>query len=197
MRGLIVSGAKVVATTSTLTHYNFIANNGAAADQDERFRLRLHRAHRRARREAVLPSFVRIRGDRRGQPVRLSAVQPPGRERFHHRVRQSFRAVRKRFCVRRYRQGQQLLPALGLPAALHVPRLHASGGQAGFHRGAAAERRRSHRRERFPRRAGGSGRGARVAQSVLGADGRDGAHDLRRGRRATCCRISNTAWRIA
>ena len=27
--GSIVSGAKVVATTSTLTHYNFIANNGA------------------------------------------------------------------------------------------------------------------------------------------------------------------------
>ena len=27
--GLMVSGAKVVATTSTLTHYNFIANNGA------------------------------------------------------------------------------------------------------------------------------------------------------------------------
>ena len=27
--GLIISGAKVVATTSTLTHYNFIANNGA------------------------------------------------------------------------------------------------------------------------------------------------------------------------
>ena len=27
--GLIVSGAKVVATTSTLTHFNFIANNGA------------------------------------------------------------------------------------------------------------------------------------------------------------------------
>src|ERR1700740_476057 len=26
--GLIISGAKVVATTSTLTHYNFIANNG-------------------------------------------------------------------------------------------------------------------------------------------------------------------------
>jgi 4-hydroxyphenylacetate 3-monooxygenase len=28
-KGLIVSGAKVVATTSSLTHYNFIANNGA------------------------------------------------------------------------------------------------------------------------------------------------------------------------
>lgn len=28
-RGLVVSGAKVVATTSSLTHFNFIANNGA------------------------------------------------------------------------------------------------------------------------------------------------------------------------
>jgi 4-hydroxyphenylacetate 3-monooxygenase len=28
-KGLIVSGAKVVATTSSLTHFNFIANNGA------------------------------------------------------------------------------------------------------------------------------------------------------------------------
>ena len=27
--GLVISGAKVVATTSSLTHYNFIANNGA------------------------------------------------------------------------------------------------------------------------------------------------------------------------
>ena len=43
--GLIISGAKVVATTSTLTHYNFIANNGALPDQDEGFRVRLHRAH--------------------------------------------------------------------------------------------------------------------------------------------------------
>jgi 4-hydroxyphenylacetate 3-monooxygenase len=35
--GLVISGAKVVATTSTLTHYNFIANNGATADQNEDF----------------------------------------------------------------------------------------------------------------------------------------------------------------
>ena len=56
--GLIVSGAKVVATTSTLTHYNFIANNGALADQDQGLRLRLHRADRRARREAFLPAVL-------------------------------------------------------------------------------------------------------------------------------------------
>ncbi|HYB31135.1 MAG TPA: 4-hydroxyphenylacetate 3-hydroxylase N-terminal domain-containing protein [Solirubrobacteraceae bacterium] len=35
--GLIVSGAKVVATTSTLTHYNFIANNGALPIKTEPF----------------------------------------------------------------------------------------------------------------------------------------------------------------
>ena len=47
--GLIVSGAKVVATTSTLTHYNFIANNGALPIKTQGLRLRLHRADRRAR----------------------------------------------------------------------------------------------------------------------------------------------------
>jgi len=35
--GLIVTGAKVVATTSSLTHYNFIANNGALPIQTKPF----------------------------------------------------------------------------------------------------------------------------------------------------------------
>jgi 4-hydroxyphenylacetate 3-monooxygenase len=35
--GLVVSGAKVVATTSTLTHHNFIANNGALPIQTKPF----------------------------------------------------------------------------------------------------------------------------------------------------------------
>src|SRR5436190_6360411 len=35
--GLVVSGAKVVATTSTLTHYNFIANNAALPIKTEPF----------------------------------------------------------------------------------------------------------------------------------------------------------------
>ena len=91
--GLIVSGAKVVATTSTLTHYNFIANNGALADQDQGFRVRLHCAHDRAGRQAVLPPFLRDDGGGDGQPVRLSAFQPAGRERLDHRLRQSVRAL--------------------------------------------------------------------------------------------------------
>jgi 4-hydroxyphenylacetate 3-monooxygenase len=35
--GLIISGAKVVATTSSLTHYNFIANNGALPIKTKEF----------------------------------------------------------------------------------------------------------------------------------------------------------------
>jgi len=35
--GIVVSGAKVVATTSTLTHYNFIANNGALPIKTKEF----------------------------------------------------------------------------------------------------------------------------------------------------------------
>ncbi len=35
--GLVISGAKVVATTSTLTHYNFIANNGALPIKTKEF----------------------------------------------------------------------------------------------------------------------------------------------------------------
>ena len=132
--GLIISGAKVVATTSTLTHYNFIANNGAIADQDQGLRVRLHRAERLRRAKALLPSILRNDGGGHGQPVRLSAIQPPRRERLDHRVRQGVRTVRKRVRLWRHRQGQQLLPTLGLPAALHVSRLHPACGQARFHR---------------------------------------------------------------
>ncbi len=85
--GLIVSGAKVVATTSSLTHLNFIANNGALPDQDEGVRLRLHRADRCPGREAVLPAVLRDDRRRDGHAVRLSALEPDGRERLDPRLR--------------------------------------------------------------------------------------------------------------
>ena len=124
--GLIVSGAKVVATTSTLTHYNFIANNGALPIKTKDFAF-----------VCIVPTdapgvklFCRpsyeLAAAATGSPVRLSALQPPGRKRFDHRLRQSFRAVGKCLRLRRYRQGQQLLPALRISAALHVPRLRAA-----------------------------------------------------------------------
>ena len=147
-----------------------------AAHQDQGFRVRLHRAHRRARREALLPAVLRDDRGGHGQPVRLPALQPAGRKRLDHRLRQGLRALGERVRLRRYRQGQQLLPALRLPAALHVSRLRAAGREARFHRRAVAQGRGRHRRQGFPRRAGAGGRSAGVAQSVLGAHRRHGAH---------------------
>ena len=57
--GLIVSGAKVVATTSTLTHYNFIANNGALPIKTKPFAFVCIVPNDAPGREAVLPPFVR------------------------------------------------------------------------------------------------------------------------------------------
>ena len=140
-----------------------------AADQDEGVRVRLHRADRRARREAVLPAVVRADGGDRGHAVRLPAVEPDGRERFDPRLRQGVRALGKRVRLRRHREGEQLLSAVGLPAALHVPGLHAARRQARLPRRPAAQGRRGDRREGLPRRAGARRRGARVAQPASGA----------------------------
>ena len=110
-----------------------------AADQDEAVRVRLHRADGRQGREAVLPAVVRDDRGGDGHAVRLSAVEPDGRERLDPHLRQGARAVGERLRLRRHRQGQQLLPALRLPAALHVPGLHAPGGEDGLPRRAAAQ----------------------------------------------------------
>jgi 4-hydroxyphenylacetate 3-monooxygenase len=58
--GLIVSGAKVVATTDDV-HPDALqlhCQQRSPADQDEGFRIRLYRGHRRPRREVVLPSVL-------------------------------------------------------------------------------------------------------------------------------------------
>ena len=105
----------------------------------QEIRRRLHGADQRARREVHLPHLVRDDLDRDGQPVRLSAVEPARRERRGVHPRQGAGALGERVRLRRHREGQQLLPAHRLPAALRVPRLHAARGQARFHRRAAAE----------------------------------------------------------
>ena len=125
-----------------------------AADQDQAVRLRLHRADRRAGREAVLPAVLRDDRGGDGHAVRLSAVEPDGRERLDPDLRQGAGAVGERVRLRRHREGQQLLPALRLPAALHVPGLHASGGEDGLPRRPAAQGGRGDRRQGLPRRAG-------------------------------------------
>jgi 4-hydroxyphenylacetate 3-monooxygenase len=72
--GLIISGAKVVATTSSLTHYNFIANNGALPIKTKEFAF-VCIAPTAA---PGLPSFLRDDRRHHGHALRLPAVQPHG-----------------------------------------------------------------------------------------------------------------------
>ena len=57
--GIIVSGAKVVATGSVLTNYTFVAHHGLMPLQDKKFAVGLHGADQRAGREIHLPHLVR------------------------------------------------------------------------------------------------------------------------------------------
>ena len=69
---------------------------------------------------------------------------------------------------------EQLRDGVRLPAALHVPRLHAPGRQARLHRRLPAEGDEADRLRRLPRRADAGRRGAVLAQPVLGPVRRDG-----------------------
>ena len=168
-----------------------------AADQDQAVRVRLHGADRRAGREAAVPAILRDDGCRDGHAVRLSALEPDGRERLDPDLRQGVRAVGERLRLRGHRQGQQLLPALRLSAAVHVPGVHATRREARLPGRTSAEGGRGHRRQGFSRRPGAGRRSAGVAELLLGLDRRDGAHDQPVDGRLRAARISTTGWRTA
>jgi len=66
--GLVVSGAKVVATGSALTHYNFIAHPSTAVQSRRRSRAHVHGAHERGGRQARLPPSYAMAADVMGSP---------------------------------------------------------------------------------------------------------------------------------
>ncbi len=182
--GIYVSGAKVVATASALTHYNFLGQNAAIVpDPRHRSGGDVHRADEHARREADLPRLLRDDGERDGHAVRLSAVVALRRERRDLRVRQCVHPLGGRSPPPRPREAEDLLPAVGIPGRLPVPGLHAAGGQARLpgrpdRQGAAHDGRR-----RLPRQSGDARRDHRLAQPVLGADRRHGGNPDPVGRR--------------
>ena len=182
--GLIVSGAKVVATGSALTHYNFIAHPSTAPIKTKEFARDLHRRHGHAGREADLPPVVRHDGRGDGQPLRLSALAAGWtRTTPSWSWTRPWSRGRTSSSTRTSTKSQHVLPALRLPPARHVPRLHAAGREAGLHRRPAAEGGGRRRLQREPRRAGRRRRGDRLAQPVLGPQRRHGARARAVGRR--------------
>ena len=86
--GIYVSGAKVVATSSALTHYNFLAQSSATVDRGSVAVGDVHRADERAGDQDVLPRLLRADGQHGAAPVRLSAVVALRRERRDPGARQ-------------------------------------------------------------------------------------------------------------
>ena len=104
--GLVVSGAKVVATTSTLTHYIFIANNGALPIKTKDFAfVCIVPTDAPGAKLFCRPSYE-MTAAAMGSPFDYPLSSRLGRKRFHHRIRQRLCALGKRLCLRRYRQGQ-------------------------------------------------------------------------------------------
>ena len=174
--GLIVSGAKVVATTSTLTHYNFIANNGALPIKTKDFAF-----------VCIVPTDapgVKL-FCRPSYEMTAAAMGSPFDYPLSSRLDENdsiivfdkvFVPWENVFAYGDIDKVNNFFPRSGFLAAVHVSRLHAARREARLHRGAVAQSRGRYRRQGISRRAGASRRSPRLAQSLLGAHRRHGAH---------------------
>ena len=181
--GIYVSGAKVVATNSALTHYNFLGQNMGQEIIDPSHGGHVHRPHEHAGHQADLPPVLRAGRRRHRLALGLSADLPLRRERRHLRVRQRLHPLGERHHPSRRRAAEDVLSALRLRQRLHAAGLHAHRREARFHLRAPLQGRTRDRRRRLPRRAGPDRRGDRLAQPVLVALRRHGLQPATLGQR--------------
>ena len=186
--GIIVSGAKVVATGSALTNYTFVAHHGLIPVGDKSFAAIFMIPTGAPGVKLICRASYEMTSTVMGSPFDYPLVLPHRRERrgVHHG--QGAGALGERVLLRRRREGQQLLPADRLPAARAAARLHAARGQARLHRRPAAEGGGGDGHQGLPRRAGQCRRGAGLAQPVLGPVRGDGAQSQALDRRLPAAR---------
>ena len=195
--GIIVSGAKVVATSAAMTHYNFMGQSSKTATEDLDMSLMfmvpidapgLKLICRTSYEQAALLNGspfdypLSSRFDENDAIFILDKVFVPWEDVFI------------------YRDPARVLsfyPRSGFMHGFHVPGLHALCGEAGFSVRPAGQGAALHRRRRGARQPGAAGRGDRLAQPVLVAVQRDGERSRSVGRAMRCCRTCARAWRIA
>ena len=131
--GLIVSGAKVVATGSVLTNYTFIAHHGLIPLQDKNFAAVFMLPTNAPGVKFICRTSYEMTSTVMGSPFDYPLSIAPRRERRGLHPGQGAGALGERLRLWRHREGQQLLPAHRLPAALRRAWLHPAGGQARLH----------------------------------------------------------------
>ena len=171
--GVVVSGAKMLATGSALTHATFVAQNSAVpleAGKAEDYALVFIAPMDTPGSKLICRRVLRAE---RAQPVRSSALEPLRRERRGAHLRRGVHPVGElpRLSRRRARERASTPPrasstATTLQAGTRL------GGEARLHDGLLARGARGERHRRFPRRAGRARRGRRLAHADLGDDHR-------------------------
>ncbi len=181
--GIYVSGAKVVATSSALTHYNFLGQNAAMPTHDTDLAVMFIAPMNAPGVKLFCRTSYEMMASVMGTPFDY-----PLSSRFDENdaifVFDNVLIPWEDVLLHRDLEKLKIFyPQSGFLARLSVPGLHAARGQARLpgrrHRqGAARDRRR-----RVPRQPGDARRDHRLAQPVLGADRRHGAQSDAVGRR--------------
>ena len=148
--GIYVSGAKVVATGSALTHFTFVAHHGLIPVQGKNFAIVFMVPTNAKGVKLICRVSNELRAAVLGSPFDYPAVEPARRERRDLRDGRRVRALGGRVRARRRREGQQLLPAHRVPPARPHPRLHAPRGEARLHHRPPDQGDRDHRRPGVP-----------------------------------------------
>ena len=172
--GAIVSGAKMLATGSALTHATFVAQNSSVtleAGKAEDYALVFIAPLDTPGAEAPVPRVVRAE---RAQPVRPSAFEPLRRKRRRARVRPSVHPVGELSRLSRRRARERVLPRVGILQPLQPAIGDAARREARLHDRTPGARARDERHERVPRRASRARRGRRLAHAALDDDDGDG-----------------------
>ncbi len=130
--GIIVSGAKVVATSSALTHYNFLGQNAAVPTHDTDLAVMFIAPMNAPGVKLFCRTSYEMMASVMGTPFDY-----PLSSRFDENdaifvFDKVLDPVGGRAAPSRSRQAQDILPAVGLPAGLSVPGLHPACGQARF-----------------------------------------------------------------
>ena len=189
--GIVVSGAKVVATGSALTNYTFVAHHGLIPVGDKSFAAIFMIPTGAPGVKLICRPSYEMTSSVMGSPFDYplsSRIDENDAVFIMDKVLVPWENV---FCYGDVDEGQQLLPADRLPAARAAARLHAARGQARLHRRPAAQGGRGDGLQGLPRRAGQRRRGPRLAQPVLGPHRGDGAQSQALDRRLQAARTSS------